>query len=88
MERQKLHLNVNNLEIKKFEPAPMVENKVDSISVSIDKALDVDKVAITPVKIQKEDNTIKLAKDYKVEGVKLDESSISVLSSKYEDKGN
>ena len=88
MERQKLHLNVNNPEIKKFEPAPIVETKVDRISVSIDKALDVDKVAITPVKIQKEDNTIKLAKDYKVEGVKLDESSISILSSKYEDKGN
>lgn len=88
MEKQKLHLNVNNPEIKKFEPAPIVETKVEPITVSIDKALDADKVVITPVKIQTEDNTIKLAKDYKVEGVKLDESSISVLSSKYEDKGN
>lgn len=88
MEKQKIHLNVNKPEIKKFEPLPIVETKVETITVSIDKALDADKVVITPVKIQAEDKTIQLAKEYKCEEINLDESSISVFSSKYEDKGN
>ena len=88
MEKQKIHLNVNTPEIKKFEPAPIVETKFENVTVSIDKALDLDKVAITPVKIHPKDKTIKLAKDYKFEEINLDESSISVFSSKYEDERN